>query len=155
MDDASLKRVINIKPMAVRSIAEEKRRQLEAEIAREIERLPLLSDEDWNKIQFLLDQEGSLYRKAQAAKCRVILGLLGPARNTPAWTAQDDSLAYSLYLATCREALDYLIRAECLLGHLEEREYALFDDFELDKTAQLEIYLSWLNRYFGQAGAAA
>lgn len=153
MSDQKTKRVIDIKPVAAPSAAEERRRQLESEIIMQVEQLPLLGDDDWGKIQFLLNHEGSLYRKAQAAKCRAILNLLGPARNTPAWTSQDDYLAYDLYLTTYREALDYLIRAESLLGHLQEPEYALFEDFDLDKTAQLAIYLAWLKRRFSLAEA--
>lgn len=153
MSDQKTKRVIDIKPVAVPSAGEERRRQLESEITMQVEQLPLLGDDDWAKIHFMLNHEGSLFRKAQAAKCRAILGVLGPARNTPAWTSQDDYLAYDLYLTTYREVLDYLIRAENLLGHLQEQEYALFDDFELTKAEQLEIYLSWLKRRFSLAEA--
>lgn len=151
MSDEKTKRIIDIKPVTIRSAGEERRRWLESEITMQIEQLPPLGDDDWGKIQFMLNHEGSLFRKAQAAKCRAVLDLLGPARNTPAWTSQDDYLAYDLYLTSCRETLDYLIRAENLLGHLEEPEYALFDDFKLDKTAQLEIYLAWLKRRFSTA----
>lgn len=150
-----LKRVISIQPVSAAATQDARRKELEAEIARVIEQLPMLDDEAWRKIQFMLGQEGSLYHKAQAVKCKAILGLLGPARNTPEWTAEDDYRAYELYIATSREALDYLIRAESLLGHLEDHEYALFEDFELDKTAQLEIYLAWLKRRFAAAEASS
>ncbi len=155
MSGETSKRVIDIKPVAATpSPAEERRRRLESEIDMRIEQLPLLSDSDWGKIQFMLNHDGSLYHKAQAAKFKAILGVLGPARNTPAWTGQDDYLAYELYLKTYREALDYLLRAESMLGHLVEDEYALFDEFDLDKATQLEIYLSWLKRRFPESMAA-
>lgn len=142
------KRVISIQPAAAVSPTEVRRRALEADIVKVIEQLPMLDEQAWAKIQFMLDIQGSLYRRAQIARCRASLELLGPARNTPAWTAEDDYLAYDLYLSASREALDALIRAESLLGHLEPEEEALFDDLGLDKPAQLEIYLSWLKRRF-------
>ena len=148
------KRVIDIKPVTARSEGEVRRQQLESEVTMYIEQLPPLSDGDWGKIQFMLTAEGSLFHKAQVAKFKAVLDVLGPARNTAAWTAQDDYLAYDMYLSTYREALDYLMRAECLLGHLDDAEYALFEVYDLDKVSQLEIYLSWLNRRFGVKGFA-
>ncbi|HEY3327148.1 MAG TPA: hypothetical protein VGK14_08230 [Novimethylophilus sp.] len=150
--DEKTKRIIDIKPVSIRSAGEERCRQLESEITMQIEQLPPLGDDDWGKIQVMLNHEASLFRKAQVAKCRAILNVLGPARNTAAWTSQDDYLAYDLYLTTYRETLDYLIHAESLLGHLEEQEYALFDDLDLNKAERLEIYLSWLKRRFCRTG---
>lgn len=146
VSETKSRRVIGIKPVTPRSGTEDRRRQLELEVARHIEQLPPMSDDDWAKIQFMLNNEGSLFHKAQVAKFKAVLDLLGPARNTPAWTAQDDYQAYDMYLTTCREALEYLMRAECLLGHLEDAEYALFEVYDLDKVSQLEIYLTWLKR---------
>lgn len=142
------KRVINIQSVAITSKAQERYQQLEVEVIGCIEQLPLISIEDWGKIQFMLQSEGSLYNQAQVAKFKAVLSVLGPARNTAAWTSEDDRLAYDMYISTCREALDYLIRAESLLGHLEESEYAFIEDFDLDKVAKLEIYVSWLKRRF-------
>lgn len=149
VNETKNRRIIGIKPMVTRSSEESRRRKLESEISMLIEQLPLLSDDDWARIQFMLNTDGSLYHQAQVAKTRAILGVLGPARNTAAWTAQDDYLAYELYLSTYREALEYLMRAEWLLGHLEESECPVFDEFDLDKVSRLEIYLSWLRRRFG------
>lgn len=149
MHEEKIKRVIDIQPVIIRSAEEDRRQKLETEVKRQIEQLPPLSGEDWGKIQFMLDNEGSLFHKAQVAKCKAVLNILGSARNTVDWTLQDDYLAYDMYLTTYRETLDYLMRAECLLGHLEDAEYALFEVYDLDKVPQLEIYLSWLNRRFG------
>lgn len=149
-NEVKTRRVIGIKPVVTRSSEESRRRKLESEVSMLIEQLPLLSDDDWARIQFMLNTDGSLFHHAQVAKARAILGVLGPARNTAAWTAQDDYLAYDLYLATYREALEYLMRAEWLLGHLEESEYPVFEAYDLDKVSRLEIYLSWLQRRFGQ-----
>lgn len=154
VSEIKTKRVIDIKPVTTRSDGEDRRQKLESEITMHIEQLPPFSDEDWSKIQFMLDNEGSLFHKAQVAKFKAVLNVLGPARNTAAWTAQDDYLAYDMYLTTYREALDYLMRAECLLGHLDDAEYALFEVYDLDKVAQLEIYLSWLNRRASDIQAA-
>lgn len=148
MSAEKIKRVIDIQPVIIRSAEEDRRQKLETEVKRQIEQLPPLSSEDWGKIQFMLDNEGSLFHKAQVAKFKAVLNVLGPARGTVDWTLQDDYLAYDMYLTTCRETLDYLMRAECLLGHLEEPEYALFEDDGLDKVAQLESYLSWMKRRF-------
>ena len=148
MHEEKTKRVISIQPMVIASKEQERYKQLEAEVISCIEQLPLISVEDWGKIQFMLQSEGSLYNQAQAAKFKAVLSVLGPARNTSAWTSTDDRLAYDLYISTCREALDYLIRAESILGHLEESEYAFIEDFDLDKVAKLEIYVAWLKRRF-------
>lgn len=146
MSGENVKRVIEIKPVTTRSAVDDRRQKLEADVTMQIERLPPLGDDDWGKIQFMLNHEGSLFHKAQVAKFKAVLSVLGPARFTAAWTAQDDYLAYDLYQTTYRETLDYLMRAECLLGHLEDAEYALFEVYDLDKVSQLEIYLSWLDR---------
>lgn len=142
------KRVINIQSVAIASKEQERHQQLEAEVISCIEQLPPICVEDWAKVQFMLESEGSLYNRAQVAKFKAVLSVLGPARNTSAWTSTDDRLAYDMYISTCREALDYLIRAESLLGHLDELEYAFIEDFELDQVAKLEIYLLWLKRRF-------
>jgi hypothetical protein len=148
MCDEKIKRIINIQPEIIRSKEQEYYKKLEAEIISQIEQLPPLKDEDWGKINFLLQSEGSLFHQAQAAKFKAVLNILEPARNTAAWTAKDDQLAYDMYVKSYREALDYLLRAECLLGHVEEAEYALIEKFDIDKVQKLEIYLSWLKRRF-------
>lgn len=151
MREEKIKRVIDIQPMFNRSAEKDHRQKLEMEIKMQIEQLPPLNDKDWSKIQLMLDNEGSLFHRAQVAKFKAVLNILVSARNTAAWTAQDDYLAYDMYLTTYRETLEYLMRAECLLGHLEDAEYALFEVYDLDKVRQLEIYLSWLKRRFCQA----
>lgn len=148
MHEEKIKRVINIQPVVIRFKEQDHYQKLETEVISHIEQLPPLSVEDWGKIQFMLQNEGSLFNQAQVAKFKAVLNILEPARNTIAWTAKDDNLAYDMYITTYREALDYLMRAECLLGHLEEPEYAFIEDYDLDKVAQLEIYLSWLKRRF-------
>lgn len=148
MHEERTRRVISIQSMGIATKEKERNQQLEAEVIACIEQLPALTAEDWGKIQFMLQSEGSLYNQAQVAKFKAVLGVLGPARNTSAWTSTDDRLAYDMYISTCREALDYLIRAESLLGHLGESEYAYIEDFDLDKVAKLEIYLAWLKRRF-------
>ena len=148
MHEEKNRRVISIQSIVIASKEKERYQQLEAEVISCIEQLPALSVEDWGKIQFMLQSEGSLYNQAQVAKFKAVLGVLGPARNTSAWTSVDDRLAYDLYISTSREALDYLIRAESILGHLEESEYAFIEDFDLDKVAKLEIYVAWLKRRF-------
>lgn len=148
MCDENIKRIINIKPEIIQSKEQEYYQKLEAEIISQIEQLPPLKVEDWGKINFLLQSEGSLFHQAQAAKFKAVLNILEPARNTSAWTAKDDQLAYDMYVKSYREALDYLLRAECLLGHVEEAEYALIEKFDIDKVQKLEIYLSWLKRRF-------
>lgn len=148
MHEVKVKRVINIQPAIIRSKEQESYQKLEAEIISKIEQLPPLKIEDWGKINFLLQNEGSLFHQAQAAKFKAVLNILEPARNTVAWTAKDDQLAYDMYITSYREALDYLLRAECLLGHVEEAEYALIEKFDIDKVEKLEIYLSWLKRRF-------
>lgn len=148
MHEEKTKRVISIQPMVTASKEQERYKQLEAEVISCIEKLPALTAEDWGKIQFMLQSEGSLYNQAQVAKFKAVLNVLGPARNTAAWTSTDDRLAYELYISTSREALDYLIRAESILGHLEESEYPFIEDFDLDKVAKLEIYVAWLKRRF-------
>lgn len=148
MHEEKAKRVINIQSEMMLSKEQEYYQKLEAEIVSQIEQLPALKVEDWGKIQFLLQSEGSLFHHAQAAKFKAVLNILEPARNTAAWTAKDDQLAYDMYITSYREALDYLLRAECLLGHVEEAEYALIEKFDLDKVEKLEIYLSWLKRRF-------
>lgn len=146
MHEEKVKRVINIQSEIIQSKEQQYYQKLEAEVIRHIEQLSPLKVEDWRKIQFLLQSEGSLFHQAQAAKFKAVLNVLEPARNTAAWTAKDDLLAYDMYIKSYREALDYLLRAECLLGHLEEAEYALIEKFDLDKVDKLEIYLSWLKR---------
>ena len=148
MHEEKFKRVINIQSQVIRSEEQNNYAKLEAEVISQIEQLPPLKVEDWQKIQFLLENEGSLYHQAQAAKFKAVLSVLEPARNTAAWTAKDDQLAYDMFITSYREALDYLLRAECLLGHVEEAEYALVEKFDLDKVEKLEIYLSWLKRRF-------
>jgi len=148
MHEEKIKRVINIQPEIIQSKEQEYQQKLEVEIIRQIEQLPPLKAEDWGKIQFLLQSEGSLFHHAQAAKFKAVLNILEPARNTAAWTAKDDQLAYDMYITNYREALDYLLRAECLLGHVVEAEYALVEKFDIDKVEKLEIYLSWLKRRF-------
>lgn len=148
MHEEKVKRVINIQSEIIRSKEQEYYQKLEAEVISQIEQLPPLKVEDWGKIQFLLQSEGSLFHQAQAAKFKAVLNILEPARNTAAWTAKDDQLAYDMYITSYREALDYLLRAECLLGHVEETEYALIEKFDLEKVEKLEIYLSWLKRRF-------
>ncbi len=148
MPEEKVKRVINIQPEIIRSKEQEYYQRLEAEIISQIEQLPPLKIEDWGKIHFLLQSEGSLFHHAQVAKFKAALNILEPARNTVAWTAKDDQLAYDMYITSYREALDYLLRAECLLGHVEEAEYALIEKYDIDKIEKLEIYLSWLKRRF-------
>ncbi|MDZ4141999.1 MAG: hypothetical protein U1C48_08345 [Methylotenera sp.] len=148
MHEEKAKRVINIQLETVRSKEQEYYQKLETEVISQIEQLPPLKVEDWGKINFLLQSEGSLFHQAQAAKFKAVLNILEPARNTVAWTAKDDQLAYDMYITSYREALDYLLRAECLLGHVEEAEYALIEKFDIDKVEKLEIYLSWLKRRF-------
>ncbi|MGB2831343.1 MAG: hypothetical protein WBC07_00185 [Methylotenera sp.] len=143
-----VKRVINIQPEIIRSKEQEYYQRLEAKIISQIEQLPPLKVEDWGKINFLLQSERSLFHQAQVAKFKAVLNILEPARNTEAWTAKDDQLAYDMYITSYREVLDYLLRAECLLGHVEEVEYALIEKFDIDKVEKLEIYLSWLKRRF-------
>jgi len=147
MQEVKARSIINIQPQIIRTKEQEDQQKLDAEIVSQIEQLPPLKAEDWGKIQFLLQQEGSLFHQAQAAKFKAILDVLGPAKNTPTWTAKDDQLAYDLYITSYREALDYLLRAECLLGHVEEAEYALIE-IDLGKVEKLELYLSWLKRRF-------
>ncbi|MEO8417663.1 MAG: hypothetical protein ABI475_02940 [Methylophilaceae bacterium] len=149
MSEEKTKRVIDIKSVTPPSAEKERFRDLEKEVTQQLERLPALRDEDWGKIQFMLNEEGSLYHRAQVAKIKAVLCLMWPAQNTPEWTRIDDTLAYDLYMTTYRDALDYLMRAESLLGHLEEQEEALFDEYDLDRVAKLEIFLSWLKRRFG------
>lgn len=148
MREEKTRSVINIQPEIIRSKEQDEYQKLEAEVVSQIEQLPALSAEDWGKIHFLLQSEGSLFHRAQAAKFKAVLNVLEPARNTSAWTAKDDQLAYDMYIASYRETLDYLLRAECLLGHVEESEYALIEKFDMGKVEKLELYLSWLKRRF-------
>ncbi len=148
MHEAKTRSVINIKPEIIRTKEQDLYQKLETEVVSQIEQLPPLSVDDWGKIQFLLQSEGSLFHRAQAAKFKAVLNVLEPARNTAAWTAKDDQLAYDLYIASYREALDYLLRAECLLGHVEEAEYALIEKIDISRVEKLELYLSWLKRRF-------
>lgn len=147
-EEKARRSVINIKPEIIRTKEQEHLQRLEAEIVSQVEQLPPLTDGDWGKIQFLLQSEGSLYNRAQAAKFKAALSVLEPARNTAAWTAEDDQLAYDMFITSYREALDYLLRAECLLGHVEEAEYALIENFDMNRVEKLELYLSWLKRRF-------
>lgn len=148
MQERKTRSIINIQPEIIRAKEQEAYQRLDEEIVAQIEQLPSLKADDWGKIQFLLQNEGSLFHRAQAAKFKAVLDVLGPARNTAAWTATDDRLAYDMYITSYREALDYLLRAECLLGHVEEAEYALIETIDIDRLERLKLYLSWLKRRF-------
>lgn len=150
MSDTQNKRVINIQPVKVKTPHEDHQQKLEVKIKMFIDHMSKLNDNDWAKIDFMIKMEGSLFHHAEVARFKAVMGVLWNAREQGIWTNQDDYLATELYMTTYRETLAYLLRAENLLGQLEEQECRLFEDYDLDPLAQQEIFLSWLNRRFSQ-----
>lgn len=72
MLEEKTKRVINIQSVAIASKEQERHQQLEAEVISCIEQLPPICVEDWAKVQFMLESEGSLYNRAQVAKFKAV-----------------------------------------------------------------------------------